>query len=94
MVISPAKLKNKEGILTMDMLETGICISVLKKDGSKILLTLYGVQKGSDIEVIKDKIYRISQDLTRSQNPHVSISLGSTGNKTVSLSDLTWDHLQ
>lgn len=78
----------------MDRLETGICISVLKKNGDKILLSLYGVQKDSDIEEIKERIYKISQDLTRSQNPQVSISLGNTGNKTVSLSNLTWEDLQ
>lgn len=78
----------------MDRLETGICISVLKKDGNKILLSLYGVQKDSDIEEIKEKIYHISQDLTRSKDPQVAISLGSTGNRSASLSKLTWEDLQ
>lgn len=77
----------------MDRLENGICVSVLRKSGSQITMSIYGVQKDSDINTIRENVYKIAQDLTGVKTPNVSISFGVTEKDEVSLSNLTMEDL-
>ena len=77
----------------MDRLENGICVSVLRKSGSQITMSIYGVQKDSDIIAIRENVYKIAQDLTGVKTPNVSISFGVTEKDEVSLSNLTMEDL-
>lgn len=77
----------------MDRLESGICVSVLHKTGSQITMSIYGVQKDSDIEAIKKNVYEIAQGLTGSKTPNVTISFGFAEKDEVSLSKLRMEDL-
>lgn len=77
----------------MDRLENGICVSVLRKSGSQITMSIYGVQKDSDINAIRENVYKIAQDLTGVKTPNVSISFGVTEKDEVSLGNLTMEDL-
>ena len=72
----------------MDRLESGICVSILRKDPNSITMSIYGVQKDSDIDAIKENIRKIAQDLTGQSDPKIQISLGYT-NDEMNLENLT-----
>ena len=76
----------------MDRLESGICVSILRKDPSSITMSIYGVQKDSDIDAIKENIRKIAQDLTGQSDPKIQISLGYT-NDEMNLENLTMKDL-
>ena len=76
----------------MDRLESGICVSILRKDSSSITMSIYGVQKDSDIDAIKENIRKIAQDLTGQSDPKIQMSLGYT-NDEMSLENLTMKDL-
>lgn len=78
----------------MDRLESGICVSVLRKNGNMITMGIYGVQKNSDIEAIRANVYHIAQELTGSNTPTVLVSNGVGMNDEISLSDLKMDDLK
>lgn len=76
----------------MDRLESGICVSILRKNPGSITMNIYGVQKDSDIDAIKENIRKIAQDLTGQSDPKIQISLGYT-NDEMSLENLTMKDL-
>ena len=76
----------------MDRLESGICVSILRKDPGSITMSIYGVQKDSDIDAIKENIRKIAQDLTGQSDPKIHISLGYT-NDEMNLENLTMKDL-
>lgn len=76
----------------MDRLESGICVSILRKDPGSITMSIYGVQKDSDIDAIKENIRKIAQDLTGQSDPKIQISLEYT-NDEMNLENLTMKDL-
>lgn len=66
----------------MDRLDSGICVSILRKEPGSITMSIYGVQKDSDIDAIKDNIRKIAQDLTGQSDPKIHISLGYANTET------------
>lgn len=66
----------------MDRLDSGICVSILRKEPGSITMSIYGVQKDSDIDAIKDNIRKIAQNLTGQSDPKIHISLGYTNIET------------
>lgn len=72
----------------MDRLKSGICVSIIRKEPGSITMGIYGVQKDSDIDAIKDNIRKIAQDLTGRSDPKIHISLGFINNE-IDLENLT-----
>ena len=77
----------------MDRLESGICVSVVRKTGSSIMMEIYGVAKDSDIDAIKENVYKIAQDLTGSKTPNVAITTRQHGKDSIPLRELTMNDL-
>lgn len=77
----------------MDRLESGICVSVVRKTESSIMMEIYGVAKDSDIDAIKENVYKIAKDLTGSKTPNVTITTRHYGKDSIPLRELTMNDL-
>ena len=77
----------------MDRLESGICVSVVRKTEYSIMMEIYGVAKDSDIDAIKENVYKIAQDLTGSKTPIVTITTRHYGKDSIPLRELTMNDL-
>lgn len=77
----------------MDRLESGICVSVVRKTESSIMMEIYGVAKDSDIDAIKENVYMIAKDLTGSKTPIVTITTRHYGKDSIPLRELTMNDL-
>lgn len=77
----------------MDRLESGICVSVVRKTESSIMMEIYGVAKDSDIDAIKENVYKIAKDLTGSKTPNVTITTRHHGKDSIPLRELTMNDL-
>ena len=53
------------------------------------MMEIYGVAKDSDIDAIKENVYKIAQDLTGSKTPIVTITTRHHGKDNIPLRELT-----
>ena len=56
-------------------------------------MEIYGVAKDSDIDAIKENVYKIAQDLTGSKTPNVTITTRQHGKDSIPLRELTMNDL-
>lgn len=57
------------------------------------MMEIYGVAKDSDIDAIKENVYKIAQDLTGSKTPIVTITTRQYGKDSIPLRELTMNDL-
>lgn len=56
-------------------------------------MEIYGVAKDSDIDAIKENVYKIAQDLTGKKTPIVTITTRHYGKDSIPLRELTMNDL-
>ena len=57
------------------------------------MMEIYGVAKDSDIDAIKENVYKIAQDLTGSKTPIVTITTRQHEKDSIPLRELTMNDL-
>ena len=57
------------------------------------MMEIYGVARDSDIDAIKENVFKIAQDLTGSKTPNVTITTRHYGKDSIPLRKLTMNDL-